>query len=189
MRARELLNLVTILGVYPDVLIVRALAPVSTRTGRGLYFTLELQHVVTAPLRQIEFVIRPTSTGPAADRAPSSRISRELEEDLPAGEQYSLTADEVFDLDAVVTESLNVVIAEGGSTIQHAQQVAHSTLDNAVAEFQAGQIVPGLGTLASGLGTTIGSAVDFVQVTGAKVAAVKEGRTSTRSVLESPMES
>lgn len=65
---REPLEVITILGVYENMVMTRAAAPVTHQTGRGLLFTLEFEEVPTAPLQRVEFAIRPTA-GPAEDRS------------------------------------------------------------------------------------------------------------------------
>ena len=55
MNARELVEVATILGVYSNMLITRAQAPVSHQTGRDLLFTLELEQVQTEVLGSFTF--------------------------------------------------------------------------------------------------------------------------------------
>ncbi|MCY3784567.1 MAG: hypothetical protein OXG79_12405 [Chloroflexi bacterium] len=98
MQERELLEVVTILGVYKDMIITRAIAPVSSRTGRGLLFTIELQEVLTAPLRRVEFEVpTPTATGPAADRVPPTPTPDFVDDDLAlqGPSTYSLEWEEI----------------------------------------------------------------------------------------------
>ncbi|MYD94840.1 MAG: hypothetical protein F4Y02_14370 [Chloroflexi bacterium] len=116
--AREPLEVVTILGVYEDMLIVRATAPVSMQTARGLLFTVEFEEVQTAPLQRVEFTIpiRPTASGPAADRVPPTGGA---DDELAQGPTtYSPTAEEVLDSAdpfAFIGDLANVV----GSTVQN----------------------------------------------------------------------
>ena len=80
MNARELVEVATILGVYTDMLIVRAIAPVSNTTGRDLLFTLELEQVQTERLRTIE--IEPAPGGPAVGRSTALARGNEASTDV-----------------------------------------------------------------------------------------------------------
>ena len=70
MNARQPLTVVTGLKVYRNMLITKASAPVSSSTGYGLRFTLELEEVLFRALREAEggLALVPTSIGPARDR-------------------------------------------------------------------------------------------------------------------------
>ncbi len=62
-------QVITHLRTYPQMLILKATAPVDVNTGQSLRFTLELQEVLFAQTRIVRFppdVVNPR--GPAADR-------------------------------------------------------------------------------------------------------------------------
>ncbi len=71
MNTRDPVIVLTRFGVYSDMLITRASAPVNDQTGRGLQVSLELQQVVFRPLTvsQGGLSLSPRPDGPAADRA------------------------------------------------------------------------------------------------------------------------
>ena len=71
MNARELVTLATLFGTYTNMLILKASASATGRTGRGLPFMLELEQVQVTTLTEIEadLVVDPVPGGPAEDRA------------------------------------------------------------------------------------------------------------------------
>ena len=148
---RTPLQVVTILGVYNSMVLTRATAPVGTRTGRGLLFTLEFQEVQTEPLRRVEFVLTPAPAGPAADRVGDTNVT----------EAHSFELTEVIpQLDP--SDPLSSII-ESGLQIGN---IAASTWQNVVQTVSEGDLSGAAGALGEGLsevGDVIGDAIRLVR--------------------------
>ena len=165
MEARQLLEVVTILGVYSDMVVTRALAPVTTRTGRGLFFTLEFQQVLTAPLRPIEFRILPTATGPAVDR-----VVVDADDELVGGAPttYSPTAREVVeddllgDIGEIIGSTIqNVIAAVGGGDAGGVFGALGTGGESALGRITGGRSIPDLlGEKIGQLGSQFGGDVE-----------------------------
>lgn len=152
--AREPLQLVTILGTYDNMLIVRATAPVSSQTGRGLLFTVDFEEVQTAPLQRVEFTIpiRPTAGGPAEDRVPPAGSA---DDELAQGPTtYSPTAEEVLD-SADPFAFFGEVGGVVGATVQN--------IVGAAQEGDAGGVFEALGTGAEQLRDGFGNKIAEVR--------------------------
>ena len=146
MAARQLVDVVTILGVYSDMTITRAIAPASTRTGRGLLFTLDLQHVQTAPLRQVEFILAPAPTSVAADRAGP------VDDPTSGPTTYSPPVQEVED-------------TPFGGFFEDVGGIVGSTIQNVLTAIQEGDIGGAFESLGGGgqsLGTLVGDKISDV---------------------------
>lgn len=148
---RTPLQVVTILGVYNSMVLTRATAPVGTRTGRGLLFTLEFSEVQTEPLRRVEFVLTPAPAGPAADRVGDTNVS----------EAHSANLTEIIPGLDPIDPFLTILEAFGD-----AGGIAASTVRNIAQTVSEGDISGAIEVLGEGLsqtGTVVGNAIRLIR--------------------------
>ena len=152
MNARELVEVATILGVYSNMLITRAVAPVSNQTGRDLLFTLELEQVQTEVLGA--FTFDPAPGGPAVGRSGT----------LQRGNEASIDIQRLVESGSIV---LAVPLAEGQDPV---------TPDGEGLFDQLGRLPPAVGGIADASGTLVNDLFsDIITPEGLDVHGALEG--------------